>query len=207
MIVCKVGVPRPDDPARVQPAEQFHENEGRGDIAPGEPDRGGHGGPVIGPDPETVFGEAYDFAPLRVPLIGGHRTRFRGRAGKVMPCQPRHVAQGNGVRGKIKKRLFCLEVSKLQHENDPGGAASALLGCDPFRRCEGEIFRALEIIEIRQGVESMPLLGRQHSEPPGASRPGGRVGARTGPRRRCPYIPEIVHFRVCMPARMAVPWG
>ena len=69
------GVTRPDDPARVQPAEQFHENEGRGDIAPGESGRGGHGGPVIGPGPETVFGEAYDLAPLRVPLIGGHRTR------------------------------------------------------------------------------------------------------------------------------------
>ena len=124
-----------------------------------------------------------------------------------MSDQPRHVVRRDGIRRKIEKRLLGLEVSKLQHKNDLGGMASALSGRRPFRLGESEIFRALEIIEIWQGVESMPLLGRQHREPPGASRSGGRIGARTGPRRRCSNIPEIVHFRVCMPARMTVPWG
>ncbi len=81
-------------------------------------------------------------------------------ASSVMRSQPHHVVREDGIRGKIEKRQLGLEISKLQHEKDLSRVASAQLRRRPFRWCEREILRALELVEVRPAVEGIPLLGR-----------------------------------------------
>ena len=160
------GVARPHDLPGFQECQYLNQDESRRDVSPCQQCSRLDQSRPVGPRPEPVAEQFGDLSALRVLLVLSQRLERHRIAGEVTFNQKGHVLGRHRLRGEIEEGVLGLEITYLQQTVEVLDRPLTPLGQSALRVGEGEEFRTLEVVKIRQTIERQPLGWRQHSQPP-----------------------------------------
>ena len=150
-------VARPHDLPGFQECQHLNQDKGRGHVSPCQQRGRLDQSRPVGPRPEPVAEQFGDLSALRVLLVFSQRLKRHRIAGEVTFNQKDHVLGRHRLRGEVEEGVLGLEIANLQQTVEVLDRTLTPLGQSALRFGEGEEFRALEVVEIRQAIERRPL--------------------------------------------------
>jgi hypothetical protein len=160
------GVARPHALPGFQECQYLNQDKSRRDVLPCQQCGRLDQSRPVGPRPEPVTEQFGDLSALRVLLVFSQRLERHRIAGEVTFNQKGHVLGRHRLRGEVEEGVLGLEITYLQQTVEVLDRTLTPLGQSALRVGEGEEFRTLEVVKIRQTIERQPLGWRQHSQPP-----------------------------------------